>query len=263
MALATRRAATGDATAPLTSDDLRAGQHERRAASTVIFVVDASASMGVERRMAATKSAVLGLLGDAYRRRGTVGLITFRGETAEVVLRPTGSVEIARARLNDLATGGRTPLAAGLDQARLAVADSTSRGDADCTVVLVTDGRATVGEPDPVTAARVSFEALARTGARLVVLDTETGPSRLSLATELATSVGRGVPAPRGHRCRSGDHRPRAVNPALKTHRRTGVPGPGSARRGQDRSSRSPQRSRPPVVWRALTGSANRIRMQR
>ena len=190
VALATRRAATGDATAPLTSDDLRAGQHERRAASTVIFVVDASASMGVERRMAATKSAVLGLLGDAYRRRGTVGLITFRGENAEVVLRPTGSVEIARARLNDLATGGRTPLAAGLDQARLAVADSTSRGDTDCTVVLVTDGRATVGEPDPVTAARVSFEALARTGARLVVLDTETGPSRLSLATELATSVG-------------------------------------------------------------------------
>ncbi len=190
VALATRRAATGDASAPLLSDDLRAGQHERRATSTVIFVVDASASMGVEQRMAATKSAVLGLLGDAYRRRGSVGLITFRGETAEVVLRPTGSVEIARARLNDVATGGRTPLAAGLDQARLAVADSTSRGDADCTVVLVTDGRATVGEPDPVTAARASFDALARTGARLVVLDTETGPSRLSLAGELAASAG-------------------------------------------------------------------------
>ena len=190
VALATRRAATGDDTAPLTTEDLRSGLHERRATSTVIFVVDASASMGVEQRMAATKSAVLGLLGDAYRRRGTVGLITFHGDSAEVVLRPTGSVEIARARLADLETGGRTPLAAGLDEARRVVAHLTGRGDTDCTVVLVTDGRATVGEPDPVTAARTSFEALARTGVRLVVIDTETGPSRLSLAVELATSVG-------------------------------------------------------------------------
>jgi Mg-chelatase subunit ChlD len=64
------------------------------------------------------------------------------------------------------------------------------RGDTECTVVLVTDGRATVGEPDPVTAARTALEALARTGARLVVLDTETGTSRLSLAAELATATG-------------------------------------------------------------------------
>jgi magnesium chelatase subunit D len=190
VALATRRAATGDDTAPLAVDDLRGGVHQRRTTNAVLFVVDASASMGVERRMAATKAAVLGLLGDAYRRRGTVGLITFRGDSAEVVLRPTGSVEIARARLADLETGGRTPLAAGLDEARRVVSHLTDRGDNECTVVLVTDGRATVGQPDPVTAARTSFEALARTGARVVVLDTETGPSRLSLAADLASAAG-------------------------------------------------------------------------
>jgi magnesium chelatase subunit D len=190
VALASRRATTGDGTAPLAIDDLRGGVHEQRTTNAVLFVVDASASMGVERRMAATKSAVLGLLGDAYRRRGTVGLITFRGDGADVVLRPTGSVEIARARLAELETGGRTPLAAGLDEARRVVGHLADRGDSACTVVLVTDGRATVGEPDPVTAARTSLEALARTGARLVVLDTETGPSRLSLAAELATAAG-------------------------------------------------------------------------
>jgi magnesium chelatase subunit D len=68
VALATRRAATGDETARLAVEDLRGGVHERRTTNAVLFVVDASASMGVERRMAATKSAVLGLLGDAYRR---------------------------------------------------------------------------------------------------------------------------------------------------------------------------------------------------
>ena len=64
----------------------------------MIFVVDASASMGVERRMAATKSAVLGLLGDAYAGGGRSGSSPSTGRTPSVVLRPTGSVEIARTR---------------------------------------------------------------------------------------------------------------------------------------------------------------------
>ena len=52
--------------------------------------------MGVERRMGAVKGAVLSLLMDAYQRRDRVAVITFGGEDAEVVLRPTGSMEIAR-----------------------------------------------------------------------------------------------------------------------------------------------------------------------
>jgi magnesium chelatase subunit D len=61
--------------------------------------------------MEAAKGAVLGLLTDAYQRRDLVGLVAFRGEEAAVLLRPTGSVEVARARLVALPTGGRTPLA--------------------------------------------------------------------------------------------------------------------------------------------------------
>jgi magnesium chelatase subunit D len=186
LALATRRAATSSrATADVI--DLRQARHEQRIASCVVFVVDASASMGVERRMAATKACVLGLLGDAYRRRGQVALVTFRGEGAEVVLRPTGSVEIARARLDALHTGGATPLAAGLDTARDLLREEACR---EAMVVVVTDGRATAGAPDPVEAARLAIHRLAATGARIVVVDTEQGPVRLGLAAELAAEVG-------------------------------------------------------------------------
>ena len=67
------------------------------------------------QRMAAVKGAVLSLLRDAYQRRDKVGLITFRGAGAELVLPPTSSVtRPASARLAELPTGGRTPLAAGL-----------------------------------------------------------------------------------------------------------------------------------------------------
>lgn len=187
IAVAARRASTGDQLVAV--DDLRSSEREQRRGNLVVFVVDASASMGVEHRMAATKAAIVGLLGDAYRRRGRVALITFRGDAAEVVLRPTASVEIARARLTDLATGGTTPLAAGLDAARGVLEVAAGGRAMDCHVVLVTDGRATAGVGDPVIASRLAASRLSPLTARFVVIDTETGATRLGLARELAESI--------------------------------------------------------------------------
>ena len=90
---------------------------EQRTGNLVVLSVDASGSMGADRPHGAAKGAVLGLLADAYQRRDRVALVTFGGAGAEVVLRPTASVEIARARLSDLPTGGSSPLADGLDAA--------------------------------------------------------------------------------------------------------------------------------------------------
>ncbi len=190
LALAGRRSATDDPHAAVAALDLRSATYEQRTGSLLVLVVDASASMGVEHRMSTTKAAVLGLLGDAYRRRGRVALITFRGDEAQIVLRPTASIEIARARLADLRTGGTTPLAAGLDQATKVVSGTTGDSSLDSTVVVVTDGRATSGSSDPIAAAHHAMEHLARTGARIVVLDTETGPTRLGLACQIAERVG-------------------------------------------------------------------------
>ena len=190
VALASRRLLDKDPSAALTAEDLRSAVHEQRTGTLIVIVVDASASMGVEHRMATTKAAVLGLLGDAYRRRGRVALITFGGDQAELVLRPTASVEIARARLRDLRSGGATPLAAGLDQATCVVTGATGDQALDCTVIVVTDGRATSGGTDPMSEAYAAMQRLARTGARIVVLDTETGPVRLGLASKLSDSIG-------------------------------------------------------------------------
>lgn len=190
VALASRRAEDNAPTAPLGVNDLRSATREQRTGSLMLFVVDASESMGIDHRMATTKAAILGLLGDAYRRRGRVGLITFRGTTAELVLRPTASVEIARARLVDIKTGGTTPIAQGLDEATKIVRGNTGDAALDCTVIIVTDGRATGGDNEPVVAAHRSMERLARTGARIVVIDTEVSPTRLGLAGELAERVG-------------------------------------------------------------------------
>lgn len=174
----------------LAPDDLRSTERHSPTGELVVIVVDASSSMGVEHRMAATKATVMSLLAEAYRRRGRVAVITFRGDAAQIVLRPTASIEIARARLADLATGGATPLAAGLDSAAEVVTGSTGDRSLTATVVVVTDGRATAGGSDPVAESAAALERLVRTGARVILLDTERDQRALRLAEKLASAAG-------------------------------------------------------------------------
>ncbi|WP_142271484.1 VWA domain-containing protein, partial [Mycobacterium sp. AT1] len=101
----------------LQPEDLRRAVREGREANLVLFVVDVSGSMAARERMQQVKTAILSLLLDAYRRRDRVAVVTFRGTGAEVALPPTRSVDVAARRLDDLRTGGRTPLAEGLLEA--------------------------------------------------------------------------------------------------------------------------------------------------
>ena len=67
--------------------------------------------MAARQRMVAVKGAILSLLIDAYQKRDQVGMIAFRGQAARLVLPPTNSAELAQRHLQQLPTGGRTPLA--------------------------------------------------------------------------------------------------------------------------------------------------------
>src|SRR5881398_943071 len=98
----------------LEKQDLRQKVRERKIGNLIVFVVDASASMDAEQRMAATKGAILSLLQDAYVRRDRVAVVVFKNRSAEVVLRPTSSVSLAQRRLERLSVGGTTPLTHGL-----------------------------------------------------------------------------------------------------------------------------------------------------
>jgi len=173
--------------------DLREAVRHARTANLVVLVVDASGSMGVGRRMEAAKGAVLSLLVDAYQRRDRVALVTFGGDGATVALRPTGSVEVARARLAELPTGGRTPLAEGIATA-LAVAEGSSgaAGSLRPLMVVISDGRATAAQSgkDPVRAAAEAAGMVRRRGVAGVVIDVEEGTIRLGLARGLAEAMG-------------------------------------------------------------------------
>ena len=166
--------------------DLREAVREGREGNLVLFTVDASGSMAARQRMRAVKGAVLSLLLDAYQRRDKVGLITFRGAGAELALPPTSSVEAAARRLTSLATGGRTPLAAGLAKAARVLATERLRDPRRrALLVVVTDGRATSGSDADLTMAAAMLAGVAS-----VVVDCETSILRLGLSEQLAVQLG-------------------------------------------------------------------------
>jgi magnesium chelatase subunit D len=174
----------------LRPDDLRRAVREGREGNLVLFAVDASGSMAARSRMSAVTGAVLSLLRDAYQRRDKVGVVTFRGEQAQVVLPPTSSVDAAAARLRSLRTGGRTPLADGLLRAhRVLAAERLRDPRRRPLLVLLTDGRATAGK-QPVAQALRAAGLLARAGVAAVVVDCESGPVRLGLAGRIADALG-------------------------------------------------------------------------
>ncbi len=195
QAAATRHAVDPSTGPGMTGPDLREPVRTARSGHLVVLVVDASGSMGVAAdRLAAVKGALLALLIDAYQRRDRVALVTFRDDAAQVVLEPTASVELARRRLDGLATGGTTPLAAGLRSAA-DLARRHSAEDLQPVIVVVTDGRATVADRgiDPAGAVDDAMAVAASIAGSFpfVVVDVEDPAGRrMGLAKRLAGTLG-------------------------------------------------------------------------
>jgi len=172
--------------------DLREKVRERKIGNLIVFVVDASGSMAAEERMGATKGAVLSLLLDAYQRRDRVGMVVFRKETAELILPPTNSVELAQRYLSSLPTGGRTPMAHGLKLGMETIKNYV-RGDKEAVplLVLVSDGRANVNlyGGDPVEEAKSIAREIASAGIQSLALDTEQAFISFGLVKQISTEM--------------------------------------------------------------------------
>lgn len=170
-----RREKKGRAIA-IEKQDIRHKIREKRVGNTILFVVDASGSMGAQQRMVATKGAIMSLLADAYQRRDHIGMIAFRGEKAELLLSPTRSVDLAHKKLQELPTGGKTPLAKGLALAYEVMLGQLAK-DVDIVpvIVLVSDGRANVPllEEDPVQDALKVANYIKASQIKSIVIDTE------------------------------------------------------------------------------------------
>jgi len=168
----------GENAVVIESGDIREKIRVGKVSTATLFVVDASGSMGASNRMESAKGAVMSLLMDSYQQRDRIGMVAFKGDSADVLLPLCSSVDLAFERLSELPTGGKTPLGAGLNTGLNLLLGEKRRNDETIPImVLISDGRAnvSVGENGSIKEELLLIAEEARSaGIHVVILDTET-----------------------------------------------------------------------------------------
>ncbi|MCJ7652537.1 MAG: VWA domain-containing protein [Actinobacteria bacterium] len=229
------RGVDGEGKLEILPEDIKLKLKKRRCGASIVFVVDASASMGVKKRLDASRQAILKLLVEAYQKRDKVGLVVFKDQAAQLVLTPTSSAALADRLLTKLTPGGTTPLSHGLSLGYQILDHELSRSPQPSPVlVLISDGGGNItmgGSANPLSEALVLAKKIREKGIQSVVIDSapvrEDGNSlfgRPTAARRISDAMGASYHSVRNLTCeailetvnRSTSHQPTALTQASR-----------------------------------------------
>ena len=177
----------------VTTPDIREKMRVQPAAAAILFLLDASGSMGANRRMVLTKGIIFSLLSDAYYRRDQVALLAFRAAQTELLLPFTKSPQVAKQQLRGLAVGGKTPLGLGLKEAESLLRQETLKNSqVKPLLIVVSDGRGNVAleYDDPYDEAMHYANLVRKRGFESIVIDTEEDPCSFGYGRQVARAMG-------------------------------------------------------------------------
>ncbi|MBD3190581.1 MAG: VWA domain-containing protein [Candidatus Heimdallarchaeota archaeon] len=138
IAATIRKAAQENGSLEILSEHLMEKVRRKSGKSLYVILLDSSSSMRLEKKIRFAKALSFSLLKRSYEKRNRVALIAFRGEEAQTIVPPTSNVLHIEQALEQLPTGGKTPLTKGLYQAfRLAKKQAKEQ----VLIILISDGR--------------------------------------------------------------------------------------------------------------------------
>lgn len=174
----------------ITEDHIVIKKRQGKSSNLIIFCVDASGSMGVDNQMETVKGTIFSILQNNYIHRDKVCLIIFRKDKAELVLPPTRSIDLAYKLLQEIPTGGTTPLVSGLIKA-LEIAQEEKRKDTGYIplLILITDARSNVFFNDSMKDVKLMARSIAEAELGMIVIDTENSEIQLGLCKDLAETA--------------------------------------------------------------------------
>jgi len=142
--------------------------------------------------MSTAKGAIFSLLENAYQKRDTVGMMSFRNNDVDLILNPTRSIDLAFKKLQDIKIGGKTPLALGIRKS-VDYVKSLKVKDKEMSpiIVIVSDGRGNVSFKNKNIMLELEDIAteVSKENIQFIVVDTETGFLKLELAKKISDKL--------------------------------------------------------------------------
>lgn len=172
-------------------EDIRINVRKARAPRLTVILLDSSGSMGLQKRISIAKGIAKKLVENSYQRRDWLSLIVFRGNEAEVVMKPTKKYEQIFDLIDHIPTGGKTPLPSALLKL-ISVANSIK--NAKVKGILITDGKANVPAFGSVEEDLIQIcNLMTKRGIKLEIYDTRTkifdpSPSYIELISEITNA---------------------------------------------------------------------------
>lgn len=177
-------------------EDIKVRVRRARAKRLCVILLDSSGSMAAMRRIGIAKGIAINFIKNAYVKRDELALICFKGAKSEVLSHPTRRYNDVLRLLDDVKTGGRTPLPSALyNLAIMAKAFKEKHKNAVVMGILVTDGKANVPLRGDL---KEDIESLCRVlrkmGVRLEIYDTrpsgaiDPAPSFIDLIAKLTNA---------------------------------------------------------------------------
>ncbi|ADB58129.1 VWA domain-containing protein [Archaeoglobus profundus] len=166
------------------SSDIRVRVRKSKAPTLWVLVLDSSGSMAIQKRISVAKGIAEKLVEKGYVKKSKMALIVAKGNRAEIVVPPTKNYLKVIESIENVPTGGRTPLSSALyNLLLLAKRERMKEKTLKVRAFLITDGKANV----PLLGKRIKDEII-ELASRLKKCDIELNVYDTRFAGEIGLS---------------------------------------------------------------------------